>query len=148
MIRLKKSVLFRRISCTVTPAIADRSEGFLHCAAPPQRRTKRCLSVCIFSSCISSFFYIFITKKFHSFHVFHFSIFFIFSFFSCFSFFFVSLYFSVFHFQKTQMARFPSRVWHPGDWRRLRRKDSQRKWATRRARCAHALRTPAYSLPT
>ena len=31
--------------CTVTPAIADRSEG----AAPPQRRTKCRLSLCIFS---------------------------------------------------------------------------------------------------
>ena len=33
---------------TVTPAIADRSEEFSQRAAPPQRRTKCCLSLCIF----------------------------------------------------------------------------------------------------
>ena len=33
----------------VAPAIADRSEGFLHRAAPPERRTKCRLSLCIFS---------------------------------------------------------------------------------------------------
>ena len=56
---------------TVTPAIADRSEVFLHRAAPPQRRTTCRLSLCIF----------FIFSFFHFFHLFHLFHFFIFSFF-------------------------------------------------------------------
>ena len=35
----------------VTPAIEDGSEGFPHRAAPPHRRTKCRLSLCIFSLC-------------------------------------------------------------------------------------------------
>ena len=59
-------------SLTVTPAIADRSEGFTHRAAPPQRRTRCRLSLCIFSFVIFSFFH---------FSFFHISSYFFFSFF-------------------------------------------------------------------
>ena len=48
---------------TVTPAIADMSEGFPHRAAPPQRWTKCRLSRCIFS--FFSFFHFSIFPFFH-----------------------------------------------------------------------------------
>ena len=57
----------KRLCDTVTPAIADRSEGFHHRAAAPQRRKKCRLSLCIFF-----FFDIF---SFSIFFTFHFSIF-------------------------------------------------------------------------
>ena len=58
--------------CTVTPAIADRSGRFTHRAAPPQRRTKCGLSLCIFFS-----FFHFLKKKkcfFFSFFFFFFNV--------------------------------------------------------------------------
>ena len=73
--------------CTVTPALVDRSEGFPHRAAPPQRRTKR------------RFLHFFIFSFFHVFfHFFIFSFYFIFSFFVFVPFFHVSSFFHVFHF--------------------------------------------------
>ena len=94
-----------RIQNTVTPAIADRSDGFPHSAAPPQRKTKCRLSQCIFHFFdIFSFFLIFlIFPIFHIFSIlsifqfFHFILFFIYSFFHCFHFSFLS-FFSFFHF--------------------------------------------------
>ena len=52
----------------ITPAIADRSEGFYHRAAPPQRRTKCRLSLC-------NFFFLFIFLLFFLFSFFHFFLF-------------------------------------------------------------------------
>ena len=80
---------------TVTPAIAIRSEGFLHRAAPQQRRTTCRLSLYIlfhFSFC--SYFYfttLFILSFFSFFQFFIFTVFFIFfvQFFHVFHFFFI-----------------------------------------------------------
>ena len=98
---------------TVTPAIADRSEGFPHRAAPPQRRTKCRLSLCIFYSLFffiifsffhSSFFFLHFFHFFFIFFIFHPSFFFNFSFFHFFIFFNFSIlkffvFFSFFHFR-------------------------------------------------
>ena len=94
------SIAFVDVHNTVTPTIADRSEGVPHRAAPPQRRTKCRLSQCIFHFFIS-FFEFFFKKLFFHFlkFFFHFSFFFIFFvFFLSFYIFFIFPFFPFFHF--------------------------------------------------
>ena len=83
-----------RISITVNPAIADRSEGFSHCIAPPF------LFLFLFSCFCFSFSFGFFLCCFSLFFLFFLFFYFIFSFFSFFhfSFFHFCRFFSFFHF--------------------------------------------------